>query len=107
MSWLRRYPLRQFFSNSAWLLSVISIFAALGTVNLLNRLERAMGWEANLSRETALALMGTMASSTFSLVVVVASATLFVVQLGSAQLTPRVISLLYRGTVIKSTLAAL
>ncbi len=106
MSWLRRYPLRQFFSNSAWLLSVISIFAALGTVNLLNRLERAMGWEANLSRETALAVMGTIASSTFSLVVVVSSATLVAVQLASAQLTPRIISLVYRDTVRKLALAA-
>ena len=96
MSWLRRYHLRLFFSNSAWLLPVISIFVALGTVNLLHRLERAMGWEADLSRETGLAVMGTIASSTFSLVVVVSSATLVVVQLASAQLTPRIISLVYR-----------
>jgi len=106
MSWLRRYHLRLFFSNSAWVLPVISIFVALGTVNLLNRIERAMGWEANLSRETALAVMGTIASSTFSLVVVVSSATLVAVQLASAQLTPRIISLVYRETVRKLTLAA-
>src|SRR6267142_5078673 len=106
MSWLRRYHLRLFFSTSAWLLSVISIFVALGTVNLVNRLERAMGWEADLSRETALAVMGTIASSTFSLVVVVSSATLVAVQLASAQLTPRIISLVYRNTVRKLTLAA-
>src|SRR5882762_1508573 len=106
MSWLRRYHLRMFFSNSAWLLSVISIVAALGTVNLVNRLERAMGWEANLSRETGLAVMGTIASSTFSLVVVVSSATLVAVQLASAQLTPRIISLVYRETVRKLALAA-
>jgi len=65
-----------------------------------------MGWEANISRDTALAVMGTIASSTFTLVVVVSSATLVAVQLASAQLTPRIISLVYRVTVRKLTLAA-
>src|SRR5258705_3508369 len=106
MSWLRRYHLRLFFRNSAWLLPAISIFVALGTVNLLSRLERAMGWEANLSRETGLAVMGTIASSTFTLVVVVSSATLVAVQLASAQLTPRIISLVYRNSVRKLTMVA-
>jgi uncharacterized membrane protein len=85
---------------------VISIFVALGTVNLLNRLERAMGLEADLSRDTGLAVMSTIASSTFTLVVVVSSATLVAVQLASAQLTPRIISLVYRDTVRKLTLSA-
>jgi uncharacterized membrane protein len=79
---------------------------ALGTVNLLNRLERAMGLEADLSRDTGLAVMSTIASSTFTLVVVVSSATLVAVQLASAQLTPRIISLVYRDTVRKLTLSA-
>ncbi|MCM3903376.1 MAG: DUF2254 domain-containing protein [Pyrinomonadaceae bacterium] len=105
MSWLRRYHLRSFFNNSAWLLPVISIFVALVTVSLLNRLERAMGWEAKVSRDTAMAVMGTIAASTFTLVVVVSSATLVAVQLASAQLTPRIISLVYRDTVRKLTLA--
>lgn len=106
MSWLRRYHLRLLFSNSAWLLPVLSIPVALVTVNLLSRLERSMGWEADVSRETALAIMGTIASSTFSLVVVVTSATLVAVQLASAQLTPRIISLVYRDTAKKLTMAA-
>ena len=104
MSWLRRYHLRLFIANSAWLFPVISIFVALATVNVLHKLERSMGWEANVSRETALALMGTIASSTFSLVVVVSSATLVAVQLASAQLTPRIISLVYRVAIRKLTL---
>ena len=106
MSWLRRYHLRLFLSNSGWVLPAFSILVALGTVNLLNRLERAMGWEANLSRETGLAVMATVASSMFTLVVVMSSATLVVVQLASAQLTPRIISLVYRNRVRKLTLLA-
>lgn len=106
MSWLRRYRLRSFLNNSTWLLPVISIFVALGSVNLLYRLDRALGWEANISRENALVVMGTIASSTFSLVVVASSATLVAVQLASAQLTPRIISLVYRIAARKFTLVA-
>jgi uncharacterized membrane protein len=65
-----------------------------------------MGWEASISRETALTVLSTTASSTFTLVVVVSSATLVAVQLASAQLTPRIISLVYRDTVRKLTLSA-
>ena len=106
MSWKRRYHLRLFFNGSAWLLPVLSIAVALVTVNLLSRLERAMGLESSLSRDTGVALMGAIAASTFSLVVVVSSATLLAVQLASAQLTPRIISLVGRGKGIKLTLAA-
>lgn len=106
MSWIRRYHLRLFFSNTAWFVPVISIAVALVTVNLLSRLERAMGWEADLSHDTGLAMMGAIASSTFSLVVVVCSASLVAVQLASAQLTPRIISLVYRDTAKKLTMAA-
>ncbi len=105
MSWLRRYHLRLFFSNSAWPLPGVSIAVALIAVNLLSRLERAMGWEAAVTPETGVAVLGTIAASTFSLVVVVCSATLVAVQLASAQLTPRIISLVYRDTAKKLTMA--
>lgn len=106
MSWLQRYRLRLFFNSSTWLLPVISIFVALGTVRLLHRLEEVMGWEASISRETALTVLSTTASSTFTLVVVVSSATLVAVQLASAQLTPRIILMVYRITVRKLALVA-
>ena len=106
MSWLQRYRLRLFFNSSTWLLPVISIFVALVAVSLLHQLELAMGWEASVKRDTSLAVMTTIASSTFTLVVVVSSATLVAVQLASAQLTPRIIALVYRITGRKLSLVA-
>jgi uncharacterized membrane protein len=79
--------------------------AGLVTVALLSRLERAYGWEMNLSRDTARAIMGTVAASMFSLLVLVCSAVLLAVQLVSAQLTPRIVTLIYRNPFRKLALA--
>jgi uncharacterized membrane protein len=106
MTWLRQYRLRLYLRDSIWLFPVLSIGMALLTVSLLTRFERAMGWRMNMSAETARTIMGTIAGSTFTLVVVVSSAVLVAVQLASAQLTPRMIPLVYRNTVRKFSLTA-
>ena len=106
MSWIQRYRLRLFFLNSIWILPVLGIAAGLISVWLLNRFERAMGWQMNLSAETGRAVMSIIASSMFTLVVVGSSALLVTVQLAGAQLTPRIISLVYRVTTRKIALAA-
>src|SRR5215213_3420826 len=97
MSWLRRYRLRLYLHNSIWVLPALSIVGGLVTVAFLSRLERALGWEMDVSRETARAIMGTVASSMFTMLVLVCSAVLVTVQLASSQLTPRVIALIYRN----------
>ena len=97
MSWIQRYHLRLYFHNSIWILPALSIPVALVTVSQLTRYERAVGSHINISTETARAIMSMVAASTFTLVVLVASAVLVAVQLASAQLTPRVIALVYRN----------
>ena len=97
MSWVQRYHLRLYFYNSIWILPALSIPVALISVSLLTRYERSVGSHADISIETARAVMSTVAASTFTLVVLVASAVLVAVQLASAQLTPRVIALVYRN----------
>ena len=97
MSWVQRYRLRLYFQNSIWILPALSIPVALISVSLLTRYERAVGSHADISIETARAVMSTVAASTFTLVVLVASAVLVAVQLASAQLTPRIIALVYRN----------
>ena len=106
MSWLLRYRVRSYLSNSLWIFPAASIFAGLASVALLTRYERAMGWEADVSLETARAVMGTVAASMFTLVVLVCSTVLLAVQLASAQLTPRIIALLYRQPMRKLSLSA-
>ena len=105
MSWLRRHRLQLYFHNSIWIFPVVSIVLGLFVVALLSRLERSMGWEMKMSPETGRTVMGAIAASMFSLVVVGSSAILVTVQLAGAQLTPRIISLVYRLNTRKFALA--
>ena len=105
MSWLSRYRLRLYFHNSIWIFPVVSIVLGLVIVPLLSRLERSMGWEMKMGPDTGRAVMGAIAASMFSLVVVGSSAILVTVQLAGAQLTPRIISLVYRLNARKFALA--
>lgn len=105
MSWRRRYEFRLYVRNAIWIWPAASILAALWSVVLLNRLDRAMAWQINISVETARTILGTVAASTFTLVVLVSSAVLVAVQLASAQLTPRIISMIYRNRYRKLALA--
>jgi uncharacterized membrane protein len=105
MSWLRRYHLRLYLRNSIWILPLLSMFAGLVLVRLLHRMELTLGWQADISVENGRALIGTVGASLFTLVVVVSSAMLVAVQLASAQLTPRIIAMIYRNTKRKYILA--
>ena len=93
MNWVTRYRLKLYVRNSIWIFPVLSIAAALLAVALLNRIDFALDWKMNLNPDTARAVTGTIASSMFTLVVVASSAILVVVQLASAQMTPRLIAL--------------
>jgi uncharacterized membrane protein len=97
MTWLTRYRIRLYVRNSLWLLPALSIPVALLSVRALNRLELAIDWRGNSSPETARLVMSTVAASTFTLVVLVSSAMLLAIQLSSAQLSPRIIAMIYRS----------
>lgn len=106
MNWLDRHRFKLYVRNSIWLFPVLSILAGLMSVALLNRIDRAFGWELKIGAETARAVMGTVAASMFTLVVVSSSAVLVAVQLASAQLTPRIIALVYRSRIRKLCISA-
>ena len=101
MSWLSRHRLKLYVRNSIWVFPVLCIVAGLLTVALLNRIDRALGWELNVGADTARTIIGTVAASMFTLVVVSSSAVLVAVQLASAQVTPRIIALVYRSPIRK------
>ena len=105
MSWLNRYRLKLYLRNSIWVLPLIGIVAGLATVAILNRIDLALGWQANVSLETGRIVMVTIAGSMFTLVVIGSSAVLLAVQLASGQLTPRIIALVYRNNVRKISLS--
>ena len=97
MNWSDKYRFKLYLRNSIWIFPVLSIAAGLVAVVLLNNVDRALGWEMNLGLDTARMVMGTVAASMFTLVVVSSSAVLVAVQLASAQLTPRIILFVYRS----------
>jgi uncharacterized membrane protein len=106
MSWCDKYRLRIYLRNSMWIFPGLSIAAGLLAVALSHNIDRALGWELNLSTDTARTVIGTVAGSMFTLVVVSFSAVLVAVQLASAQLTPRIILLVYRSRVWKFCVSA-
>src|SRR5688500_15066449 len=105
MSWLDPYRFKLYIRHSIWIFPALSIVVGLIAVMLLHRIERTMGWELTVSQETARLVMSTVATSMFTLVVVGTSAVLLIVQLASAQLTPRIIALVYRDNLRKLSLS--
>src|SRR5579883_1747902 len=105
MSWLQRYRLRHYVRNSVWILPFFSLVAALVLVRLLHWLEAARGWTSTANPDTMRTVLGTLAGAMFTFIVFVSSSLLLVVQLASAQLSPRIIGILFRDRVTKLTLS--
>jgi uncharacterized membrane protein len=97
MNWRQRYHLQLYLRNSLWVLPAITIVVALVAVSALTRYEQSVGSQIAMNTESVRAIMSTVASSTFTLVVLVSSAVLLAIQLASAQLTPRIIAMVYRN----------
>ena len=104
MSWIQRYKLRHFIRNSIWILPVFGIVAALVSVNCLDWIEQCAGWQSGFDPGSTLALFGTLAGSMFTFIVFLSSSLLLVVQLASAQLTPRIIGVVFRDRVTRFSL---
>ena len=105
MSWLTRHRIYLYYRYSMWIFPAIGVLAGWGALVLMTRIDQAMGWQMNIGTDTARLVMGTVTGSMFSLVAVVSSAMIVVVQLAGSQLTPRVIVLLYRNGLRKLAVA--
>lgn len=105
MTWLQRYRVRHYVTNSIWIWPLLSMAAALAAVRLLHRLDEGMGWASGVDPDTARALLGTMAASMFTFIVFVSSALLVAVQLASSQLTPRIIAVVFRDPATQACLS--
>jgi uncharacterized membrane protein len=105
MTWLQRYRVRHYLRNTIWLFPVAAMATAMVVVRLLHWLEQAQGWQSGFHPDTMRAVLGNLAGAMFTFIVFVCSSLLLVVQLASAQLTPRMIGLLFRDAVTKLTLS--
>src|SRR5262245_42817203 len=104
MTWLLRHRIRHYIQNSIWMLPVLAMVLALAAVWLLHWFEESMGWGSGLDPDSARAVLGRLAGAMFTFIVFVSSALLIAVQLASAQLSPRIIAMLFRDPVTKISL---
>ena len=106
MTWLQRYQLKRTFRRSLWLLPVLAIGLVLVVAPLLRWLDRATGWTwFNFTPDGARTILGAFTASMLTLVVFVVSSLLIVVQLASAQLTPRIIAMVFADRRLKWVLS--
>jgi uncharacterized membrane protein len=92
MTWLPRYQVNRTLHSALWLMPVLAIGLALVVAPLVRWLDRATGWGwLNFTSDGARAVLSAFTSSMLTFVVFVVSSLLIVVQLASAQLTPRII----------------
>src|SRR5438046_4469330 len=101
MTWLQRYRLRHFVRNSMWLAPVVGMAVALLVVPGLVGIDRDVNADAWYNADTVRSVLGTLSASMFTFIVFVSSALLVVVQLASAQLSPRVLGIVFRAPVTR------
>jgi uncharacterized membrane protein len=107
MTWLRRYQLRRTLRWSLWLMPVVSIGVAVLAAPLIRWLDHLTGWSwFNWSPEGARTILGAFTASMQTFVVFVVASMLIVVQLASAQLTPRFIAMVFASLHVKWVLSA-
>src|ERR1700704_5977619 len=104
MTWLQRYRVRHYVANSIWIFPLLGILAALGAVRSLHWVEGLLGWQSSIHPDTARTILEPMASSMFTFIVFVSSALLIAVQLASAQLTPRIIAIVFKDPITNVSL---
>jgi uncharacterized membrane protein len=104
MSWLQRYRFRSTLRNSVWVPPVLGLVAALLLHQVTRRLDAGMGWKADVGVDGARALLSALSSSMLTFIVFVFSILLVAVQLASAQLTPRIIALVFQSRVLRLSL---
>src|SRR5438132_8393228 len=105
MNWLQRYRARHYLRNSIWIYPVLAMTSALLIIRVVYWFDGLITWERGFDPDTSRAVLGTLAGAMFTFIVFVCSSLLLVVQLASAQLTPRVIGVLFRDPITKLTLS--
>ena len=105
MTWLQRYHWRSFIKFSLWLYPVAGLLSALLVAPVVRELEILTQWTLfNFSPDGARAILGALASSMLTFLIFVLSSMIIVVQLASAQLTPRIIILAFSKPQVKTAL---
>jgi uncharacterized membrane protein len=86
-------------------MSVLGMVAGLVSVRCLFWIEERGGWQSGFNPDAARALFGTLAGAMFTFIVFLSSILLLAVQVAGAQLSPRVIGIVFRDRVTRLALA--
>jgi uncharacterized membrane protein len=107
VTWEQRYRLNLTARTSMVPWVVLSLVAAVVTSMAVRGLDEATGWRLfGYGSDGARAVLGALAGSMLTFIVFVLSSTLIVVQLASAQLSPRVIAIVFTMYLVRATLGA-
>jgi uncharacterized membrane protein len=102
MTWYHRYRLQHFLRTSFWFFPVCGVFLALGLLQVVPWLDEALDWRwFNFTLDGARAVLGGLNSSMLTFMVFMLSSMLLVLQLASAQLTPRIIAIVFAAPMPK------
>jgi uncharacterized membrane protein len=108
MSWLQRYRVRHFLRTSFWVMPVAVLVATVGVGPLVRWLDYKLGWRwLDFTPDGARAILSGLSTSMLTFLVFVLSSMLLVVQLASAQLTPRIIAMAFADRVGKAMVSVL
>jgi uncharacterized membrane protein len=84
-----------------WLGPVLGMVVALVAVPVVAAVDRTVSGNAGYNADTVRSVLGTLSASMFTFIVFVSSALLVVVQLAGAQLSPRVLGIVFRDPVTR------
>lgn len=104
MTWLQRQQLISFVRDSVWLPPLLGMVVAFLLRPLVDAVDSSLGWKAEISPEGARAMLGILVSALLTFIVFVFSILLLIVQIASAQLSPRIIATVYRSRVVRFSL---
>jgi uncharacterized membrane protein len=105
VSWIQRHRFRHYLTNSIWIVPLASMVLGIVVARMTFGLDvRFVGQRSSYDPETVRTVLITLAGVVFTLIVFINSALLIALQLASAQLTPRVIAMLFRDPVTKAAL---
>ena len=105
MTWLQRYRRRQLIRSAFWLYPLAGILVAMIVAPSIRWLDLQTRWSLlNFSPDGARAILEAFASSMLTFFIFVLSSMVIVVQLASAQMTPRIISIALSKRQVKITL---
>lgn len=104
LTWVRRHDLRAFLQSSFWPVPVVAMLAAVTVFPAVRAFDETMRWTLfAFTPDGARALVAALAASMLTFIVFVFSILLVVLQVASANLTPRIIAAIFQDRPMRTS----